>query len=110
MKHFHASSARVLNKQYNLEGRTVWYQYWDTQITIQGSYLARLNYVMNNPVRHGLVNDAKEYPWCSANWFAKNAKKSHYKTVQNMKTDKVQVVDDFNLEKNLECGDLSPLC
>ena len=32
------------------------------------SYLARLNYVHQNPVKHGLVRVANQYRWCSAAW------------------------------------------
>jgi putative transposase len=35
--------------------RQVWYNYWDTLLTYQSSYLARLNYVHQNAVKHRLV-------------------------------------------------------
>ena len=73
----------------------IWWQYWDSHITYPYSYLARLNYVNQNPVRHGLVEDPTEYPWCSANWFQKTASPSFYKTVGTFKTDSVKVLDDF---------------
>ena len=50
--HFHANTARELNVRHQKPGRKIWYQYWDTQLTFHNSYLARLNYVMQNPVRH----------------------------------------------------------
>lgn len=93
--HLHSSSARQLNKAHQTVGRTVWYQYWDTHISYQASYLARLNYVMQNPVKHKLVACASQYPWCSAGWFEKAASAAHYKTVMSMKTDSLSVYDDF---------------
>src|SRR6185295_13265442 len=39
----------------NATGRQVWYNFWDTKLTFENSYLARLNYVHQNPVKHGLV-------------------------------------------------------
>lgn len=95
IKHFHNNTSRELNKIEKKTGRKVWYQYWDTQLTFTNSYLARLNYVMNNPVKHQLVEDAEFYPWCSASWFAKNANVSHRKVVMSFKTDIVHVMDDF---------------
>jgi len=93
--HLHASSARELNKQCNSEGRRVWHNYWDMRITFQNSYFARLKYVMNNPVKHGVVRNVKEYRWCSAHWFAENASKSYYKTVESFKIDRLNIRDDF---------------
>jgi len=93
--HLHANTARELNKLNNQPGRKVWYQYRDTQLTYQKSYMARLNYVMQNPVKHGLVGLAENYPWCSAHWFAMNASTSYQAVIKSFKTDSVQVLDDY---------------
>lgn len=95
ISHFHSTTARSLNILQQAPGRKVWYQYWDSHITFQSSYLTRLNYVMLNPVRHGIVSCATQYRWCSAHWFEKNASKAYYKTVMNLNTDTVSVIDDF---------------
>ncbi len=75
--------------------RKVWFQYWDSRITFERSYLARLNYVHYNPVKHGVTANATNYPWCSAAWFDQNAPTSFVKTVKSFKTDKLKVPDDF---------------
>lgn len=93
--HLHASSARELNFRHQMSGRKVWYQYRDTQITFQPSYLARLNYVMQNPVKHKIVDCASHYKWCSANWFEMNTTRAYHKAVMTFKTDTVTVEDDF---------------
>jgi len=93
--HLHANTARYINKNQNTIGRQVWHQYWDTQITHQSSYLARLNYIMQNPVKHQLVENASFYKWCSASWFEKFASKSHCDTVKSTKIDSINVFDDF---------------
>lgn len=95
MKHFHGAAAKNLNDLHKTPGRKVMHQYWDTRITHQNSYLARLNYVMQNPVRHKLVDEASQYKWCSVNWFKNNANPSYRKTVLNFKVDEVNVIDDF---------------
>ena len=95
ISHLHSASARSLNKKQDVKGRKVWFQYWDTHLTFQNSYFARLNYVMKNPVKHGLVDDARDYPWCSASWFEKHATKSQCISIANFKTDTVQVIDNF---------------
>ncbi len=76
-------------------GRKVWYNYWDTKLTFERSYLARLNYVHQNPVKHGLVRVASQYPWCSAAWFERTASPATVKTIYSFKTDKVKIDDDY---------------
>ena len=93
--HFHSLSARNLNAMTNNPGRKVWFQYRDTQLTYKNSYLARLNYVMQNPVRHKIVAYAEDYRWCSAKWFKDHAEPGHYKTVTSFKTENLSVPDDF---------------
>ena len=91
----HYDSARVLNEMENCPGRTVWYNYWETRLTHQYSYLARLNYVHQNAVRHGLVKVSNQYPWCSAAWFERTASPAQVKTIYSFKTDKVNIEDDY---------------
>jgi putative transposase len=91
----HGASARELNKLDSVKGRPVWFNYWDTKLTIQHSYLARLNYVHQNAVKHKLVAVANQYPWCSAAWFERVASAAQVKTIYNMKIDRVKVDDDF---------------
>jgi putative transposase len=93
--HLHASSARKLNELHTNPGRKIWYQYWDSRITFQASYLAQLNYVMQNPVKHKIVHKADQYRWCSAHWFETNASKAYFETVTNLNTDAVNVIDEF---------------
>ena len=91
----HSKTAIWVNKNDGTPGRKVWFQYWDTCLTYQHSYLARLNYVHNNPVKHGLAANAALYPWCSMTWFMQGAGSAFRKTVLSFKHDAVQVVDDF---------------
>jgi len=102
IRRLHSLTARWVNAQDGTLGRRVWFQYWDSHLSFERSYLARLNYVHCNPVHHGLVRDAEQYPWCSAAWFARNAEPSFYKTVRSFPIDKTNVVD-------VECGGLPPL-
>jgi putative transposase len=92
----HADTAREVNRRNGTSGRQVWYNYWDTQLTYEKSYLARLNYVHQNPVKHGLVPVANQYRWCSAAWFERTATPAQIKTIYSLRTDKVRVVDDFD--------------
>jgi putative transposase len=91
----HMNTSKQLNEWDGTPGRKVWFQFWDSHITFERSYLARLNYVHQNPARHRVVDCAENYAWCSAAWFARNASPAFAKTVLSFKTDKVEVPDDF---------------
>lgn len=95
ISHLHASSARQLNLSHQTPGRKIWYQYWDSKITFQNSYLTRLNYVMKNPERHKVAIDSKQYKWCSANWFETHSSKAYYDTVTSLNSDSISLLDDF---------------
>jgi putative transposase len=92
---FHTQTAAALNAMDGTPGRQVWYQYWETHLTFQRAYLARLRYVHENPVRHGAAKAAEEYPWCSTAWFERTAPSSFRRTVRSFKTDRLDVIDDF---------------
>ena len=91
----HRVTAKELNRQDGTPGRKVWFQYWDTHITHQRSYLARLNYVHHNPVKHGVALQAANYRWCSAAWFAAHSTPAFRATVESFAADEVNVPDDF---------------
>ncbi len=91
----HGVSAREMNKLDGVSDRKVWFNFRDTKLTIQHSYLARLNYVHQNAVKHKLVSVANQYPWCSAAWFERVASPAQVKTIYGFKIDRVKVEDDF---------------
>ena len=91
----HSNNSRELNRLASTEGRTVWYNFWDTKLTYQRAYLARLNYVHQNPVKHGLVKVANQYRWCSAAWFERMASPATVKTIYSFKTDRLNIFDRF---------------
>ena len=95
LQHFHSVTAAEINRLDGAPGRKVWFQFWDSQLTYQKSYLARLRYVHQNPVHHGLTQLAANYPWCSAAWFERKAPAAFRKTVLRFPCDKINVLDDF---------------
>ena len=94
--HIHTLTARELNREDNTPGRKVWFQYWDTHLTYQASYMARLKYVHYNPVRHNLARAAEDYPWCSAGWLAEHARPSFVRSILSFKTDRIVIHDEFD--------------
>jgi len=95
IQQLHYDTASEVNRHDHQPGRQVWYNFWDTKLTHHYSYLARLNYVHQNAVKHGLVPVANQYRWCSAAWFERTASPAQVKTIYSFKTDKVNVYDDF---------------
>lgn len=94
----HGVSSHNLNQLDGAEGRQVWFNFRDTKLTIQHSYLARLNYVHQNAVKHGLALVANQYPWCSAAWFGRTASPAQVRTIYSFKTDQIRIDDDFDPE------------
>jgi len=95
LSHLHSNTSRDLNRLDQIVGRSVWYNFWDTKLTYERSYLARLNYVHQNPVKHGLVRVANQYRWCSAAWFERTAPPAMVKTIYGFKIDKLRIADDY---------------
>ena len=95
IKELHSRTAIVLNRYDRDPGRRVWHNYWDTHLTRERSYFARLNYVHQNPVKHGLVTVACDYPYGSAGWLERTATPAQVRTIYSFKTDRVRVIDDF---------------
>ena len=92
---FHYEAARQLNEMEKQPGCRVWYNFRDTRLTYQYSYLAWLHYVHRNAVKHGLVPVANQYPWCSAAWFERVASAAQVKTIYSFKTARLIIEDDF---------------
>ncbi len=97
-KTLHSVTAQKLNRLDAAEGRKVWYQYWETHLTFQKSYLARLSYVHHNAVHHGLVLVPSAYRWCSASWFERKASTAFFKTVMSFRWGRVKMLDDFEVD------------
>ncbi|OGV71730.1 MAG: hypothetical protein A3K19_12295 [Lentisphaerae bacterium RIFOXYB12_FULL_65_16] len=93
----HEKMAKWVNRLDGTPGRQVWHNFRETRLTYEKSYLARLNYVHHNAVKHGLVPVANRYPWCSAGWFEQTAQPAQVKTIYGLKTDRLQVYDAYDV-------------
>lgn len=90
----HGVSARELNRLDNQVGRRVWYQMRDTRLTYEKSYLARLNYVHNNPSKHGF-GPSLNYEFCSAHWFETHGDRAFAEAVNSFRYDELNIEDDY---------------
>jgi putative transposase len=95
LKELHRTTSIFVNQLDGEPGRQVWFNFRDKELTYESSYYARLAYVHNNPVKHGLVAAARRYRWCSAAWFERTASPAQVATLTKIKTDSVNVFDDY---------------
>jgi len=95
LQRFHSGTARAINRIDATPGRQVWFQFWDTCLTHEASYYARLNYVHHNAVHHRVVAVTEQYEFCSAAWFAEHAESAFYRRVHSYGYDRIKIRDDF---------------
>jgi putative transposase len=95
LQRLHSATARAVNVLDGAAGRQVWFEYWDTCLTSEASYYARLNYVQHNAVHHGVSGRAEDYEFCSAAWFQAHAPSEFRARVYASPYDRVDVHDDF---------------
>jgi putative transposase len=100
VRSLHASTAAAINHEDKLSARKVWFQYWESRLTYAKSYFARLSYVHQNAVHHGIVRVPSRYPWCSAGWFERRAPKSLYRRIMEFKPARLQIPDDFEVSSS----------
>ena len=68
-----------------------WYNYWDTCITYEKSYFTRLNYIWNNPVKHGYVRNPEEWKFGSYYFRFKNEERNLKNIITNNPCDKLDL-------------------
>ena len=69
--------------------------YWDTCVTYENSYYARLNYIYYNPVKHGYVQHAQDYEWGSFKTRYREDKPYMENLAKAFPFDEVIVQDEF---------------
>jgi len=90
----HSVNAKFVNRMDNTPGRRVWYNYWDTCLRNEASYCARMNYVLLNPVKHGLVENPQEYPFSSYKYFVESTEPEFQKLVLSQPIDDLHMVEE----------------
>jgi REP element-mobilizing transposase RayT len=58
-------SATTINRLLGKPGQLWQEDYWDRYIRDEGHYRAAVDYIHNNPVKAGLVNEPGRWPWSS---------------------------------------------
>ena len=63
-RQIHSKAAIFIREKTNCE-KPVWWNYWDYCPRDEADYLARLNYLLNNPLKHGYVTNLQDYAYSS---------------------------------------------
>ena len=61
-------TAHQINKSLNRSGQLWQDERFDRIIRDEEEFQEKLNYMRNNPVKSGLVNNAQDYPWWYGRW------------------------------------------
>ena len=105
LKKLHSLATKRINREDGAPGRTrLWQNFRETHLTFQHSYLARLNYVHQNPKHHGVVPVASQWKWCSAAAF-----KRAVTPARRTANDGAMPVNGWLRQQPLDCGSLLPL-
>lgn len=64
IRQIHSVSGYHIKKITQSQGQ-VWWNYWDYCPRNEKDYMIRLNYLFNNPVKHGYVQRLQDYPFSS---------------------------------------------
>ena len=96
INNFHKFSALWIKKHIQLldDIPKIWYNYWDTCITNEKAYFARLNYIWHNPVKHGYVENAGQWKFGSYYFRLKNNEPIE-NIIQNFPCNKLKIRDDY---------------
>jgi putative transposase len=90
VRKLHSLTTKELNRREDRSGRgRLWQNFRETHLTHQPSYLARLHYVHQNAVHHGLVRLGSDWKWCSALEFKKAVTPAWLKTISSFKYDEI---------------------
>ncbi|MGZ8945715.1 MAG: REP-associated tyrosine transposase [Methylococcaceae bacterium] len=71
MGKIHMLSAKFICSGLHAE-KPIWWNFWDYCPRDEKDYLVRLNYLLNNPVKHGYVTDLNDYRYSSFHNILKN--------------------------------------
>jgi putative transposase len=65
----HGRTSWEFNREDNSRGRRVWYRCEDRCMRSEGHYFTTLNYIHNNPLKHGYVTKWTDWPFSSVHWY-----------------------------------------
>ena len=89
----HVDGALTRSKQ-TIKGK-IFYNYFDTCITYEKSYFARLNYIWYNPVKHGYVESPEKYVFGSYYYRYQEESETMKRQIKKYPFGNLKINDDF---------------
>jgi putative transposase len=68
----HGRTSLEMNREDSTPGRQVWYRCQDRCMRSEAHYYATINYIHNNPVKHGHVKRWSDWAYSSFHWYLEN--------------------------------------
>jgi putative transposase len=65
----HGRTSFEMNRADDARGRKVWYRCQDRAMRSERHYFVTMNYIHNNPVKHGYVPKWQKWPYSSVHWY-----------------------------------------
>ena len=65
----HGRTSFQMNREDQERGRQVWFRCQDRAMRCEGHFFTTLNYIHNNPVKHGYVAKWHHWPFSSVHWY-----------------------------------------
>jgi len=65
----HGRTSFQMNKEDDARGRQVWCRFQDRLMRSERHFHTTLNYIHNNPVKHGYVKKWQDWPFSSVHWY-----------------------------------------
>src|SRR5262249_5332660 len=72
----HGRTSFQMNGEDNMRGRKVWHRFQDRCMRSDRHFYTSLNYIHNNPVKHGYVIKWQHWPFSSVHWYLENKGRS----------------------------------
>ncbi|MGD2177558.1 MAG: hypothetical protein PVG71_07020 [Anaerolineae bacterium] len=73
----HSRVATEINGRHDQRGRRVWYCFSDRLIRSDRHHWATVNYIHDNPVKHGYVDCMTAWPWSSIHNYVEEHGRDH---------------------------------
>jgi putative transposase len=91
----HRFTASQRNRDDGTAGRQVWWNYWDTCLTSEGAYFARINCVHWNPVKHQVLARPEMYEFSTYRLWQERWQPELQRIERDYPFDRVTVQDEF---------------
>lgn len=92
----HKTSVYHIKRHLNLHIDPFWYQYWDRCIRDEKDYVNTAGYILFNPLKHGLVEDMRNYRYSSFHERFQEEGESLMEGFERIKTENISYLEEMD--------------